>query len=512
MDKNSKVSSSISLLLSSLLIGLFSGSIAVFYRFLLSKLDIIRNIIYSNSNIFISILIVIVAFLLGIIVSKLLKWAPLSGGSGIPQVQGEIIGAFNQNSFRVSVSKLFGGAIASLVGLSLGREGPSIQLGATSAKWLSEKLGKDKTEEKVFLTAGAAAGLTAAFSAPISGLVFILEELHKSFSKKVVAMSFLAAVVADIIAGWVFKIKPVFSFEMNHVVPIKYYILLIPMLIITCLFGKIFNFLIIYLQNRFKKIKFGQDYKIATYFAFVALVGLTYKSILGGGHSLIENIVSNNNYSLLFLMLLLICKLIMTVSSYATGSQGGIFLPVLVIGGLSGLAYFNVCFKFGLIEKIYLSNFVVLSMVAMLTAVVRSPLLSVVLILELNGNMIHLLGLAFSSILSYFICLALDFDPIYDSLLENLLNNNVTDKNINNNFTMFEIKLGYNNKVANKKLMDINFPENALIVEIDSLGHKIVPNGSTILQTGDIITVLVKDEQLYKTRMNVLDILGEKEE
>src|SRR5699024_7642699 len=171
-----------------------------------------RNIIYSNSNIFISILIVIVAFLLGIIVSKLLKWAPLSGGSGIPQVQGEIVGAFNQNSFRVTVSKLFGGAIASLVGLSLGREGPSIQLGATSAKWLSERLGNDTSDEKVLLTAGAAAGLTAAFSAPISGLVFILEELHKSFSKKVVAMSFLAAVVADIIAGWVFKIKPVFSF------------------------------------------------------------------------------------------------------------------------------------------------------------------------------------------------------------------------------------------------------------------------------------------------------------
>lgn len=184
MKTKFKIGSSMSLFLGSLSIGVFSGGLAVFYRYLLSKLEVVRNAVYSNNSFSRVILIIAVSFVLGIVVSKLLKWAPLSGGSGIPQVQGELIGAFNQNSFRVTVSKIVGGAIASLVGLSLGREGPSIQLGASSAKWLSEKFGKSKTDEKLYLTAGAAAGLSAAFSAPISGLVFILEELHKSFSKK----------------------------------------------------------------------------------------------------------------------------------------------------------------------------------------------------------------------------------------------------------------------------------------------------------------------------------------
>lgn len=508
MKKRLKMGSSMSLFLSSLSVGIFSGGLAVFYRYLLSKLEILRNTIYSDRNIYQSIIIIAVSFALGICVSKLLKWAPLSGGSGIPQVQGELIGAFNQNSFRVTVSKIVGGAIASLVGLSLGREGPSIQLGASSAKWISEKFGKDKTQEKLFLTAGAAAGLAAAFSAPISGLVFTLEELHKSFSKKVVAISFCAAVIADVIAVWIFKIKPVFSLGMTQTLPTKYYFLIFPMIIICCLIGKLFNYSICFFQDIFSKIKIKQDYKIAIFFSFVSIVGLFYKDILGGGHSFIEKMVSNNHYTLGVLALLLLFKLFMTSTSYATGTQGGIFLPVLVLGGITGLFYFNLLHSFNVVKDIYLSNFVVLSMVCVLTAVVRSPLLSVVLVLELNGNMTHLLGLAFCSIMAYFICKALNYEPIYDILLKRMLNKKVVGTGVNDEFTMFDVKLGYDNNVSNKKIKDIDFPKNALIAEIDSDGEKFVPNGDSILRTGDIVTVLVKDDQLYKTRMKVLDVFG----
>ncbi|KXA10786.1 ClC family H(+)/Cl(-) exchange transporter [Finegoldia magna] len=509
MNKKFKIGSSMSLFLASLSIGVFSGGLAVFYRFLLSKLEVVRNTIYSNNSFPRAILIIAISFVLGICVSKLLKWAPLSGGSGIPQVQGELIGAFNQNSFRVTISKIVGGAIASLVGLSLGREGPSIQLGASSAKWLSEKFGKSKTEEKLYLTAGAAAGLSAAFSAPISGLVFILEELHKSFSKKVVAISFSAAVIADVIAVWVFKIKPVFSFGMTHVLPTKYYLLIFPMIIICSVVGKLFNSSITFFQDVFAKIKLEQDIKIAIFFAFVSVVGLFYKDILGGGHSFIENMATHNYNSFFVLIILLLFKMFMTSTSYATGTQGGIFLPVLVLGGITGLFYFNLMSAFGFVQDVYLSNFVVLAMVCVLTAVVRSPLLSVVLVLELNGNMTHLLGLAFCSIMAYFICMALDFEPIYDILLKRMLNKRVEGNGVNDEFTMFDIKLGYNNGVSNKKIKDIDFPKDALIAEVDSNGEKYVPNGDSVLKTGDIVTVLVKDEQLYDTRMKVLEVFGE---
>ena len=202
----------------------------------------------------------------------------------------------------------------------------------------------------------------------------------------------------------------------------------------------------------------------------------------------------------------------MTSTSYATGTQGGIFLPVLVLGGITGLFYFNLMSAFGFVQDVYLSNFVVLAMVCVLTAVVRSPLLSVVLVLELNGNMTHLLGLAFCSIMAYFICMALDFEPIYDILLKRMLNKRVEGNGVNDEFTMFDIKLGYNNGVSNKKIKDIDFPKDALIAEVDSNGEKYVPNGDSVLKTGDIVTVLVKDEQLYDTRMKVLEVFGENNE
>ena len=149
---------------------------------------------------------------------------------------------------------------------------------------------------------------------------------------------------------------------------------------------------------------------------------------------------------------------------------------------------------FGVVQDVYLSNFVVLSMVCVLTAVVRSPLLSVVLVLELNGNMTHLLGLAFCSIMAYFICMALNFEPIYDILLKRMLNKRVVGKGVNDKFTMFDIKLGYENCVSNKKIKDIEFPKDALIAEVDSNGEKYVPNGDSVLKTGDIENLILKQD------------------
>ena len=90
-----------------------------------------------------------------------------------------------------------------------------------------------------------------------------------------------------------------------------------------------------------------------------------------------------------------------------------------------------------------------------------------------------------------------------------MLNKRVEGNGVNDEFTMFDIKLGYNNGVSNKKIKDIDFPKDALIAEVDSNGEKYVPNGDSVLKTGDIVTVLVKDEQLYDTRMKVLEVFGE---
>ena len=95
-------------------------------------------------------------------------------GSGIPQLEGEMIGKLNQRWYRVLPAKFLGGFLSLFAGLSLGREGPSIQLGAMTGKGISKMLDRGKTEEKFLLTCGASAGLSAAFHAPLAGVMFSL--------------------------------------------------------------------------------------------------------------------------------------------------------------------------------------------------------------------------------------------------------------------------------------------------------------------------------------------------
>ena len=123
-----------------------------------------------------------VLMLLAVLVGKLIKWEPMISGSGIPQVEGEILGKLNQNWLKVLPAKFAGGFLCLFGGLSLGREGPSIQLGAMSGQGISRILSRGKTEERYLMTCGASAGLAAAFHAPLAGVMFALEELHKGFS------------------------------------------------------------------------------------------------------------------------------------------------------------------------------------------------------------------------------------------------------------------------------------------------------------------------------------------
>ena len=121
-----------------------------------------------------------------LLAAALLLWRlgiyePQAGGSGIPQIKGVILGVLRLRWLRVLWVKLVGGIVGIGLGLSLGREGPSIQIGAVAAQGMSRLFGRTRMEERYLITAGASAGLAAAFNAPLAGVMFALEELHRNF-------------------------------------------------------------------------------------------------------------------------------------------------------------------------------------------------------------------------------------------------------------------------------------------------------------------------------------------
>ena len=171
----------IKLIIEAVLIGLFSGFVVSLYRF---GLDNSENILFSTLKYIQGDLLLTIAWfcilaLMGLITALLMKWDPDSLGSGIPIVMGEVKGYFDVCWWKTLIAKFIGGTLTALGGLSLGREGPSVQLGAMAAKGVSKYLPNSKTDEKRLLVCGSGAGLAATFSAPLAGFIFTLEEINK---------------------------------------------------------------------------------------------------------------------------------------------------------------------------------------------------------------------------------------------------------------------------------------------------------------------------------------------
>ena len=179
----------------SLLVGLIVGIVIVIYRFLAAELgELFINIyLQGRNNILLIPLIFIVLILLGYIVAKQVKHEPMISGSGIPQVEGILTRRLKMNWFSILYNKFIGGLICLGVGLSVGREGPSVQMGACIGEGISHRFNKLDNEEKYLITSGASAGLSAAFNAPLSGVMFALEEAHKNFSPLVLLSAMISS-------------------------------------------------------------------------------------------------------------------------------------------------------------------------------------------------------------------------------------------------------------------------------------------------------------------------------
>src|SRR5665647_3074698 len=203
-----------------ILIGLFTGTIVVLFRYTLQTATNWLEHLYLFLGIhsfWWTILWIIALTAIALIISKIVQLEPMISGSGIPQVKGAVLRQLNMKWLKVLWWKFVGGALAIGAGMSLGREGPSIQLGAAIGQGVNRLLGGFKVEERILITSGASAGLAAAFNAPLAGVIFSLEELHKNFSPPVLMSAMAASLTADFICQHVFGVKPIFNF---HTLPI----------------------------------------------------------------------------------------------------------------------------------------------------------------------------------------------------------------------------------------------------------------------------------------------------
>lgn len=483
------------------LVGLFAGLLSVFYRMMLSSFDKIRHSLFSTVSISQVLLLLIASTAFALVVGYLVRWCPLSSGSGIPQIQGEMLGILDMNPIKIIVAKFIGGGLGNLSGLSLGREGPSIQIGGACGKLLSRLLHRDANEERFMISAGASAGLAAAFNAPISGTIFALEEMHKNFSPLILIPCLIASIVADYVSKNVFGLKSSFHFiSLNETLPLLNYLHIIGIGVFSGIVGVSFNFILLKGQEFHNNLFIPKTLRPILAFWTSVLLGFTCYDVLGGGHSLVEN-VTEKPFTLSFLIILLILKLLFTSLSYGSSTQGGIFLPVLVLGAISGSIYATFFHQMGMMDSVYFHNFLVLGMAGILTAVVRSPILSIMLVTEMVGSFSHMLSFCLVAITAYLVAEFLNCAPIYESLLERLLSRSVnSDETEQAEKIVTTFQLNLHASICNQKLRDITLPDNVLLVSIKRGIHEFIPNGNTLLRGGDSVTILCDKPKLAEVK------------
>jgi H+/Cl- antiporter ClcA len=494
-------------------IGIITGFLIVMYRYALEKaLEILLEI--YNALAIRPLLIPVwmgVLIFIGYIVGILVKHEPMISGSGIPQIKGVLLGKLKMKWWKVILGKFIGGILTIGSGLSLGREGPSVQLGAAVGQGFSKVFKRIKVEEKYLITSGASAGLSAAFNAPLAGVMFALEEVHKNFSPLVLLSSLSAALSADYVSSKFFGLKPVLNFKGLSILPLDYYFHIIILGIIIGILGVVFNKTLLKTQSLYSKLKWipKKLWIIVPLLVSVA-IGFLLPEVLGGGHELIVRLFTTSKFSIAALLVLLLVKFLFTMISYGSGAPGGIFLPLLAIGALIGNLYGFVLVHFFHFDNTYIYSFIILAMAGYFTAVVRAPITGIILITEMTGSFNHLLSLTIVSITAYIVADILGSKPIYESLLDRLLHRQDDGIIIGNkkHKAILEFAICMGSMLDGKEIKYVKWPAHCLLVAVKHGEQEIIPKGDTIIHAGDYLTVLTNEDKVSKINDALIKMSG----
>mgnify|MGYP001747886548 FL=1 len=517
------------LILEGIAVGSIVGLVIALFRIMIVKADQARQMAVHLVKVkpIYAFAVLLVLILIAWILDKLIRFEPDISGSGIPQIEGELKGLEDQNWRKVLAAKFAGCVLAIGGGLALGREGPSIQLGGMIGKGFARRKNALLTEERMLMSCGAGAGLAAAFGAPLAGVLFALEELHKNFSAEVLVSTMAASAVADYIAVNIIGLRPVFDFDVEHRIPLRLYWAVVLLGVILGILGVLYNKLLDKMQDFFDRFD-SKFISIGIMLMISFLMMFIYPTVLGSGNNLVK-VISDGKFTLIALAILLVAKLFFSTGSFGTGTPGGIFLPLLVIGAITGGLYSTfLSTAFG-VEEYYIKGFVIIAMAGFFSAIVRAPITGVILITEMTGNFMTLLSLVSASLVAYVVADLLGGEPVYDQLMHRRQRKKVesgsgthdhdyladvyskSDKkyvkkriSIRERKVVIDSSIHIGSMMDGHKVMELGLPEGSLIVSVMRDGKEIIPHGSTILNGGDDLEILCRLKDIAATEV-VLD-------
>ena len=237
------------------------------------------------------------------------------------------------------------------------------------------------------------------------------------------------------------------------------------------------------------------------------IVGLVYPILLGGGYDLIMAL-KEQNFTITVLLTFIVVKFLFTFICFGSGIPGGIFFPLLVLGALVGNLTGLILTSYLGISEVYIINFIILAMAGHFASIVKAPITSLILISEMTGSLDHLLSLAVVVVVSQLTSDILNSEPIYESLLDRLLEKTSYRCEVNESKKLLlEVAVHMDSEIDGKYIKDISWPENCLVVSILRGNKEIIPRGDIEIIGGDYLTIMT-DEKIYSNVLDSIEIIS----
>jgi len=406
------------IILQAVLVGILAGLLVVLFRLSISNLFIYVQKFVNSYTFSVKAVLYPAITTIGGLVSGILVWkfAPETKGSGIPYIKMNLTRMGKLIRLRSIIVKFFAGVAGIGTGLSLGREGPSVQLGAGAGAFIGKLFKMNGTDKNKLIAAGAGSAIAATFNAPIAGTIFVLEELVNKFSSSLLFPVLIATVSADTLSRYILGDKPCFIIPGNIGSANINLLGCVILGIITAVFGVLFA-KVIFLNNKlFNKIKLPNYLKPALAGLMVGIVGLFFPLILGSGNIAVDVLLAHK-LQITMVIVIFLLKFILTPFCFGSGAAGGIFLPTLMLGAFLGYIT-AIILNF---SGIYVNPvmFSVLGMGAFLSAVARTPITATVMVFEMTGSYNFILPIMLCSAIADLVAEKLGHKPIYSMLIVN---------------------------------------------------------------------------------------------
>jgi CIC family chloride channel protein len=397
----------------SIFIGIISGLLVVSFRVAISWVQALTLGSAPQPGL---LRLIFVPVIMGAVVAALVQWFfPAARGSGVNQTKAALYIYNGYISFKTVIGKFITSALALGGGFSLGPEDPSLQIGAGVASVISRRLGMSRQRLRLFAPVGAAAGLAAAFNAPIAAILFVIEEVIGRWSAAVLGSVVLSAISSVVVARRFWGSEPMFQIPSVTVTDSRELLAYAVLGVIGGLAASIFSHALGYLRPRLRNLPRWTFFVRSPVAGLcVGLIGfIGFPQIMGPGYE-VMNQAMHAQFTWKLLLALALLKILATTLSFSSGTPGGMFAPTLFIGAMLGASI-------GTFEKTLYPNlhitvgaYALVGMGVLFAAFLRVPLTSVFMVLEVSGNYSIILPVILANTIAYLVSRSLQPSAIFE--------------------------------------------------------------------------------------------------